>query len=309
MFVPREATELWEAGGVASGNINGNGGVAHVCPFSDSQFDTWRELLDHLDQAEYNAHRMKGLPAEYGRIPDDINGSSAGSGFGGAAVDRTTQFQEIKQKIKKRKEQQMQFKVVERLGQMLYSGPASEGGARKKYEQSLVEWVPDNQAPMCPDCGVKFGFKTRKSHCRLCGGVLCKSCTIDLPAERAQLMHSGASLQAPKPTSCPSQFRVCQNCSRLCESQQRMAKNLAAVRAERDAVTRRAEASTSVYEVMLRELRAIEGQVPKFFDLATRLAAGEALWQFDHAAAVRAGILQRLALVQKMGVCGWLRVG
>ena len=59
MFVPREATELWEAGGVSSGASSGQPLTAHECPFSREQFDTWRELLDHLD-SEYTALRLRG---------------------------------------------------------------------------------------------------------------------------------------------------------------------------------------------------------------------------------------------------------
>lgn len=39
------------------------------------------------------------------------------------------------------------------------------------------EWQPDEDAPaMCPCCGVRFSFVTRKSHCRLCGKVFCRKC-------------------------------------------------------------------------------------------------------------------------------------
>ena len=150
-------------------------------------------------------------------------GSADGSGTDGLGRDRTRQFAEVKRKLKKRKQQQMQFKVVARLGQMLYDGPAGTGGSRKKFEQSLVEWVPDSVVPMCPDCGANFGFKIRKHHCRLCGGVMCKNCSEDLDASSGQTIHSAASLQGTKTLSCPPHFRVCKNCLRLCQGQKRLA--------------------------------------------------------------------------------------
>lgn len=37
-------------------------------------------------------------------------------------------------------------------------------------------WIPDDQAPLCMDCGVKFSLLTRRHHCRSCGIVICKNC-------------------------------------------------------------------------------------------------------------------------------------
>ncbi|KAF2840975.1 hypothetical protein M501DRAFT_902973, partial [Patellaria atrata CBS 101060] len=38
-------------------------------------------------------------------------------------------------------------------------------------------WQPDNEASICPVCGVSFTFWLRKHHCRKCGRVVCDNCS------------------------------------------------------------------------------------------------------------------------------------
>ena len=38
-------------------------------------------------------------------------------------------------------------------------------------------WIPDKEAKECMICRTKFNMVNRKHHCRMCGRVLCKSCT------------------------------------------------------------------------------------------------------------------------------------
>lgn len=45
-------------------------------------------------------------------------------------------------------------------------------------------WIPDNQAPLCMSCKVKFTIIFRRHHCRYCGDCICKNCfnnKIELP--------------------------------------------------------------------------------------------------------------------------------
>lgn len=38
------------------------------------------------------------------------------------------------------------------------------------------QWVPDKETTNCSNCSVKFGFTTRKHHCRRCGQIFCNLC-------------------------------------------------------------------------------------------------------------------------------------
>jgi E3 ubiquitin-protein ligase HERC2 len=37
-------------------------------------------------------------------------------------------------------------------------------------------WIPDDEAEVCLQCEVEFSFFTRRSHCRHCGRIFCRSC-------------------------------------------------------------------------------------------------------------------------------------
>ena len=53
----------------------------------------------------------------------------------------------------------------------------------KKHKIRIVEpktiyhWVEDDAVTKCYQCGVDFGFFTRKHHCRNCGRIFCYNCS------------------------------------------------------------------------------------------------------------------------------------
>lgn len=38
-------------------------------------------------------------------------------------------------------------------------------------------WVPDQKTECCMRCNSRFGWRRRRHHCRLCGRVVCASCS------------------------------------------------------------------------------------------------------------------------------------
>jgi hypothetical protein len=46
----------------------------------------------------------------------------------------------------------------------------------KIYPKISTEWIDSDLVVKCQSCAIKFGFFTRKHHCRACGGVFCSSC-------------------------------------------------------------------------------------------------------------------------------------
>jgi hypothetical protein len=59
-----------------------------------------------------------------------------------------------------------------------------------------ARWIPDSQAPQCPQCRQNFSLMFRRHHCRACGGVYCGNCTF-----------IGLALQGSN-----QKERVCVNC-------------------------------------------------------------------------------------------------
>ncbi|KAG8435887.1 hypothetical protein GDO86_007109 [Hymenochirus boettgeri] len=53
----------------------------------------------------------------------------------------------------------------------------TESAKIRAIERSVVPWVSDQDVPFCPDCGNKFTIRNRRHHCRVCGSIMCKSCT------------------------------------------------------------------------------------------------------------------------------------
>lgn len=56
------------------------------------------------------------------------------------------------------------------------------GSILKKKESEIPRdhWVPDTQVKQCHVCGQIFSVINRKHHCRLCGQVICSSCSLTI---------------------------------------------------------------------------------------------------------------------------------
>ncbi|KDQ15662.1 hypothetical protein BOTBODRAFT_31546 [Botryobasidium botryosum FD-172 SS1] len=92
------------------------------------------------------------------------------------------------------------------------SAPSEADGKGKEQERSRMGqvdhfvpaiWVPDGRAAACMRCGERFGWRRRRHHCRLCGKVVCSSC-------------SGSTFyiadQSGKTKSSPKAARACNAC-------------------------------------------------------------------------------------------------
>jgi hypothetical protein len=102
-----------------------------------------------------------------------------------------------------------------KLGKVMESVETEHRGLKEQIERDWARpkgpvredtshWIPDDQAPQCFKCRVKFGFLTRRHHCRKCGGVFCDRCT--------------SHVQTVPERGFYSPVRVCDNCYNLTQS-------------------------------------------------------------------------------------------
>lgn len=60
------------------------------------------------------------------------------------------------------------------------------GSDRKQQEQELVAWLDGSTVSRCPSCASLFNITRRQHHCRLCGSIMCNSCSYFLLYETAR---------------------------------------------------------------------------------------------------------------------------
>lgn len=61
-------------------------------------------------------------------------------------------------------------------------------------------WLPDDCTETCMQCDREFTIKRRRHHCRMCGRIFCKKCSLKRMALPAELRYTGLE-------------RVCDSCA------------------------------------------------------------------------------------------------
>jgi hypothetical protein len=98
-------------------------------------------------------------------------------------------------------------KSVERALQDFFFGDPADDREGAGYK--LPAWVPDEKVNECPACLTPFSWAFRKHHCRLCGKVVCASCSAKRKPTEASISNGGrASMRWPW----KEPVRVCDGC-------------------------------------------------------------------------------------------------
>ncbi|KFM67123.1 Rabenosyn-5, partial [Stegodyphus mimosarum] len=162
---------------------------------------------------------------------------------------------------------------------------------RKEFEKSIVPWVPDADVPLCPGCGKSFGLSRRRHHCRLCGGVMCHSCSYFITYEFARKltlpMVSDDQHLLPKPSSTPRRpssanlmsvaggenlIRICKDCHMLLDRHDKMVEQ-----------KHHRPLLVQMYERMKEYMEEVERLVPVYLEMIESLNSGETEYQLDSA--------------------------
>ncbi|CCD71168.1 FYVE-type domain-containing protein [Caenorhabditis elegans] len=84
--------------------------------------------------------------------------------------------------------------LIIRLDRLINGGPKDKDPVkRKEFEREVVPWLDDAEAVCCPLCASRFGLTRRRHHCRLCGRVLCHSCSKFLSFDTAKTLTSSSN--------------------------------------------------------------------------------------------------------------------
>lgn len=113
-------------------------------------------------------------------------------------------------------------KLVLRLDQLLNP----EDGAGLDLNKSVVEWTLDDLVKLCPYCAKSFTIARRKHHCRVCGAILCNSCSKFLDYKSACKLVKPAKLYTDlydriedqlesRSAEDKPKIRTCEDCKRL----------------------------------------------------------------------------------------------
>ncbi|XP_057653617.1 rabenosyn-5 [Diorhabda carinulata] len=96
---------------------------------------------------------------------------------------------------------------------------------RKQHEQELVAWLDGSTVSRCPSCASSFNITRRQHHCRLCGSIMCNSCSYFLSYETAQTiitpLNSGGPKE-PNPNKETDSLRICYHCLDMLDSRRRV---------------------------------------------------------------------------------------
>lgn len=113
-------------------------------------------------------------------------------------------------------------KLVLRLDKLINP----EDGQKQDLNKSIVEWTSDDLVNLCPFCAKAFTFARRRHHCRVCGAILCNSCSKFLDYRSACKLVKPAKLytdpydriedrlQDRSADEMPN-IRTCEDCKRL----------------------------------------------------------------------------------------------
>ncbi|KAG8175990.1 hypothetical protein JTE90_018056 [Oedothorax gibbosus] len=169
---------------------------------------------------------------------------------------------------------------------------SSDPEKRKEFEKSIVPWVPDSDVPLCPGCAKSFGLSRRWHHCRLCGYVMCNSCSFFISYDFARklivpaisddqqlLKMQNSVARRPSNISLMSVvhlgsdhhlIRICKECNMLLQHHDKMVQQ----RNHRPVIV-------EIYDRLKDCINQVENQVPVYMEMLESLNSGETNYQLQ----------------------------
>ncbi|XP_067684205.1 rabenosyn-5-like [Haliotis asinina] len=196
-------------------------------------------------------------------------------------------------------------KLLIRLDKLIGPDSPLEPNKRKAFEKSVVPWIPDSEVPACLCCERSFSLRRRRHHCRICGGIMCESCSQFLTFSYAQkLVNPAFSFQGPgflrrsgSNSSLNSlmgpegerHMRVCDTCRRLLE--------------RRDQMTEQRNTKTplmQLYDKMKTCIQEAEELLTRYLPMVDSLSTGETVYNYRQAQILRTKLTRQYEVVDQL---------
>lgn len=250
--------------------------------------DTWNEELTKTPFESETKYSIQTIPTQTSWPSQDI----------GLVLSHTQYFKKMREKKIDRYVIETN-KLLIRLDRLICD-ISSDPEKRKEFEKSIVPWVADSDVPLCPGCARSFGLSRRRHHCRLCGGVMCHSCSffmsysfarkLTLPtiSDDQKLLHtqtqssrktSTASLMTAVNIGGEQQIRICKDCNVLLVRHDQMVEQ-----------KNRKPIIVQIYERLKECMDEVEKLVPVYMEMIESLNAGETDYQIQDAQDIKVKI-------------------
>ncbi|XP_076259952.1 rabenosyn-5 [Rhynchophorus ferrugineus] len=179
-------------------------------------------------------------------------------------------------------------KLIIRLDRLL----RTFGSDRKQQEQELVAWLDGSTVTRCPSCASSFNIARRQHHCRLCGCIMCNSCSYFLPYDVAQTIvapvtnvsdreHSGKETDS---------LRTCVHCLNMLESRRK-------VQIEQ----MKKPTIWHLYLLLQSNKKQIQSSVDLYNKMYNSLTAGETTFLLQDVQALRLSIAEKAQMIETLG--------
>ncbi|KAL1514244.1 hypothetical protein ABEB36_003531 [Hypothenemus hampei] len=178
-------------------------------------------------------------------------------------------------------------KLIIRLDRLL----RTFGADRKQQEQELVIWLDGTSVTRCPSCAASFNIARRQHHCRLCGSIMCNSCSYFLPYNVAQTIVAPVNSVNDREYSGKDSdtFRICNHCLNMLESRRKV---------QIDQMSK--PTIWHLYNLLQSNIKQIQSSVSLYDRMYNSLTSGETTFLLQDVQALRSSIAEKAQMIDTL---------
>lgn len=178
-------------------------------------------------------------------------------------------------------------KLIIRLDRLL----RTFGSDRKQQEQELVVWLDGSTVTRCPSCAASFNIARRQHHCRLCGSIMCNSCSYFLPYDAAQSIVAPVNNVGERGHSWKESdsLRICNHCLNMLECRRKV---------QIEQVMK--PTIWHLYSLLQNNKKMIQSSVDLYNKMYNSLTSGETTFLLQDVQALRSSIAEKAQMIDTL---------